>query len=113
MPASTTLLTFPDGAEIHFSWPRPTDNAARAGDVTYRAMRDGETIAWFSTLRNVAAFVRHHDDTDSHRAPAGAIPRRRVPVTPDGRFHLCPRPDESFDKVQLAARRRTAADRRA
>jgi len=47
VPASTTLLTLPDGAEIHFSWPRPTDNAARAGDVTYRAMRDGEKIAWF------------------------------------------------------------------
>ena len=70
MPASTTLLTLPDGAEIHFSRPRPTDIAARASDVTYRAIRDGETIAWFSALRNVAAFVRHHDYTDSDRATA-------------------------------------------
>jgi len=70
VPASMTLMTLPDGVEIHLSWPLSTDTAARAGDVRYRATRDGETIAWFSTLSNVAAFVRHHDDTRGDRATA-------------------------------------------
>jgi hypothetical protein len=61
------MMTLPDGAEIHLSWPsRDADN--HIVGHTYRVSRDGKTIGEFASLNDVARFVRYRHDQPTHDA---------------------------------------------
>jgi len=58
------MMTLPDGAEIHLSWP-----SRDGGDIashTYRVSQAGRTIGEFSTLNDIALFVRYRHDQATH-----------------------------------------------
>ncbi len=72
------MMTLPDGAEIHLSWPsRDADNHSQP---TYRVSRAGKTIGEFANLNDIALFVRYRHDqathdafVNAHEQPSGII----------------------------------------
>ena len=61
------MMTLPDGAEIHLSWPsRDADSQIAAH--SYRVSRAGETIGEFANLNDIALFVRYRHDQATHDA---------------------------------------------
>jgi len=61
------MMTLPDGAEIHLSWPS-RDAESRIAGHTYRVSQAGKTIGEFTTLNDVALFVRYRHDQATHDA---------------------------------------------
>ena len=59
------MMTLPDGAEIHLSWPSRHVDSGVAGH-TYRVSREGKTIGEFTKLNDVALFVRYRHDQSTH-----------------------------------------------
>ena len=63
------MMTLPDGAEIHLSWPsRDADADSHITGHTYRVGQAGKTIGEFTTLNDVALFVRYRHDQATHDA---------------------------------------------
>jgi len=61
------VMTLPDGAEVHLSWPS-RDADGNIVDHTYRVSREGMTIAEFTSLNDVALFVRYRHGQATHDA---------------------------------------------
>ena len=61
------MITLPDGAEIHMSWPS-RDAPDNFGDHTYRVSRQGKVIGEFAELHDVALFARYRHDQATHDA---------------------------------------------
>ena len=64
---SLPLMTLPDGAEIHLSWPS-RDADGNIVDHIYRVSREGKTIGEFTSLNDIALFVRYRHDQATHDA---------------------------------------------
>ena len=69
------MMTLPDGAEIHLSWPR-RDAGGNIVDYAYRVSREGKTIGEFTSLNDIALFVRYRHDQATHDAFLKAHERR-------------------------------------
>ena len=74
------MMTLPDGVEIHLSWPS-RDAGGNIVDHTYRVSREGITIAEFTSLNDVALFVRYRHDQATHDAFVNAHEQRPETAT--------------------------------
>ena len=80
---SLPLMTLPDGAEIHLSWPS-RDADGNIVDHIYRVSREGKTIGEFTSLNDIALFVRYRHDQATHDAFMNAHEQHPASSEPAG-----------------------------
>ena len=62
------MMTLPDGAEIHLSWPGRDIATNEMAGHTYRVSQGGKTIGEFARFNDIALFVRYRHGQATHDA---------------------------------------------